>query len=62
MCTIRVILCWEGKERRAHLYKSPSHPETVVSYQITVSSCHCVCLVAGLKINIFTVFIYRKME
>ncbi|XP_019854836.1 PREDICTED: DNA repair protein RAD51 homolog 3-like [Amphimedon queenslandica] len=35
VCTIRVILYWEGKERQAHLYKSPSHPESVVSYQIT---------------------------
>ncbi|KAL5016132.1 hypothetical protein ScPMuIL_005721 [Solemya velum] len=33
--TIRVILYWEGKQRWAWLYKSPSQREAVVPYQIT---------------------------
>ena len=34
--TIRIILYWEGTDRLALLYKSPSHCETVVPYLITV--------------------------
>ncbi|XP_021370414.1 DNA repair protein RAD51 homolog 3-like [Mizuhopecten yessoensis] len=34
--TIRVILYWEGQERYAWLYKSPSHREARVPYQVTM--------------------------
>ncbi|KAL3856757.1 hypothetical protein ACJMK2_011478 [Sinanodonta woodiana] len=34
-CTVRVILHWEGNQRMAWLYKSPSQTETTVPYQIT---------------------------
>ncbi|KAL4660552.1 hypothetical protein GN956_G582 [Arapaima gigas] len=33
--TQRLILQWEGQQRLASLYKSPSHPEATVPYQIT---------------------------
>ena len=36
-CTIRLILYWEGNQRLVLLYKSPSHRERVVAFQITVS-------------------------
>ncbi len=32
---MRVILFWEGDQRRAHLYKSPSLPATTVDFFIT---------------------------
>ncbi|KAK7089012.1 DNA repair protein RAD51 homolog 3-like isoform X1 [Littorina saxatilis] len=34
-CTVRLILFWENSQRHAMLYKSPSHRETTVLYQIT---------------------------
>lgn len=34
-CTNRVILFWEGSERRAHLYKSPRLPVGTASYDVT---------------------------
>lgn len=35
--TIRIILYWDGVERRAVLYKSPSHDEKTVTFVVTVS-------------------------
>lgn len=35
--TVRVILYWEGQQRYAWLYKSPSKKESTVPYQVTVS-------------------------
>ncbi|KAL8560047.1 hypothetical protein ACOMHN_041516 [Nucella lapillus] len=34
-CTVRVVLYWEDRQRHALLYKSPTHRETAVLYQIT---------------------------
>jgi len=34
-CAMRVVLRWEGEQRRASIYKSPSSREAEVSYQIT---------------------------
>ncbi|XP_076435175.1 DNA repair protein RAD51 homolog 3-like [Babylonia areolata] len=34
-CTVRLVLHWEDCQRHALLYKSPSHRETSVLYQIT---------------------------
>lgn len=36
---IRIVLYWEESERKALLYKSPSHSEGMASYQITVIIC-----------------------
>lgn len=33
--TTRMILYWEGDQRRAHLYKSPSLPATSVDFFVT---------------------------
>jgi RAD51-like protein 2 len=33
--TTRIILYWEGEQRRAHLYKSPSLPATTVDLFVT---------------------------
>lgn len=35
-CTIRIILSWQGSQRCATLYKSPSAPESTVKYSVTV--------------------------
>jgi len=34
-CTIRIILYTENSKRYAHLYKSPTHQEAVVPYEVT---------------------------
>jgi RAD51-like protein 2 len=33
--TTRMIMYWEGDQRRAHLYKSPSLPATSVDFFVT---------------------------
>uniref|UniRef100_A0A8C9VTG1 DNA repair protein RAD51 homolog 3 n=1 Tax=Scleropages formosus TaxID=113540 RepID=A0A8C9VTG1_SCLFO len=45
--TQRLILHWEGQQRLASLYKSPSHPEATVPYQITVSICNPLTVTSG---------------
>lgn len=42
---IRVVLHWEGQQRCALLYKSPSRKQVVVPYQITTGGIRDVCCV-----------------
>ena len=35
--TIRLVLLWSNDERYALLYKSPTHSDAIVPFQITVS-------------------------
>ena len=35
--TVRVVLFWSDSERKATLYKSPTHKEATVPFVITVS-------------------------
>lgn len=39
--TIRLVLLWSNDERYAVLYKSPTHSDAIVPFQIIVSNNHC---------------------
>lgn len=41
--TLRIILQWQNKQRWAYLFKSPSHKEARVPYQITTGGIRDIC-------------------
>nr|8GJ8_A Chain A, RAD51C [Alvinella pompejana] len=47
--TIRLILYWQEKSRYALLYKSPSHKQISVPFQITTAGIRDVCPTSGLE-------------